>query len=144
MARFFNFFYLIILVILSLGRIKVAARDGISMKNQTASTYKTNISIIEAPILEVPSTVSKEHEKKIKITTVSLWCSSLVIIIRQCRQFKNNEKICKKEIKSNPPILDSYLKLTQKYRNETFSKPIKTVFSPLNKFLVVQVKVILT
>ena len=72
MAHFFNLIYLVILVILSLGRTEVTSNNETSIKKQAASTFKTNISIIEAPILEVPSTVSKEHEKKIKITTVSL------------------------------------------------------------------------
>ena len=133
MAQFFNLFYLVILVILNLGRTEVTTKDEISTKN------KTNISIIEAPILEVPSTFKSEHEKKIKITTVSLCWFNVVIVVLQSRYLVDCEKFCKKkkkDLKAIPQLSDSYLKWTWKHWSKT-SPSIKTVLPLLNRFLVV-------
>lgn len=119
MAQFFNLFYLVILVILNLGRTEVTTKDEISTKN------KTNISIIEAPILEVPSTFKSEHEKKIKITTVSLCWFNVVIVVLQSRYLVDCEKFCKKKkkrFKSNPPTFRQLLKVNLKTLKQNFSK----------------------
>ena len=94
MAQFNNLFYLVILVILNLGRTKITTKDETSTKNKN-----TDISIVEAPILEVPSTIKSEHEKKIKITTVSLYWFNLVIVVLQSRQLVECEEFCKKKKK---------------------------------------------
>ena len=118
MAQFFNLFYLVILVKLNLGRTVVITKDEISTKN------KTNISNIEAPILEVPSTFKSEHEKKIKITTVSLCWFNVVIVVLQSRYLVECEKFCKKKkrFKSNPPTFRQLLKVNLKTLKQNFSK----------------------